>query len=98
MSKITSQDVARWVLEQMGKAHQSFPYVDISVSVFGQVGCENKVVFSIWHNDTFKSSSRESIEECFDIIQAVTPKTAATEKRERAAKLLAEADQLEATT
>jgi len=99
MQKITSQDVSAWMVEQLAKVHELQEYGQVNVEINQFRHNEAVPRFSIFcGRDEPESGSCASIEECFEKLSKITPKTIAANKREQAARLLAEADAIEAKT
>jgi len=90
MEKITSQDVAAWMVEQLAKVHELQEYGQVSVEINQSRGEDAAARFSIYcGKDKPESRNCQSIEDCFAELEAITPAMIAAERRKQAAKLLA---------
>ena len=95
--ELTSADIADWMIKQLAKVHEKYAYGQVTVSI-NQYGFNAAVPkFAIYcGKDQPESRDCLSIEECFEDLSKQTPLTRAAAKREAAAKLLAEAEAIEA--
>jgi len=96
---ITSESVAAWMAEQLAKAHELSDYAHVQVHAYGmKTALAYPVNFSAYLDASRSSAEHPTIEACLAELQTMKPKTQAELKRERAAALLKEADELEAAS
>jgi len=103
MSKITSQDVSNWMRQQLDRAHKTSEYAAVTVFINQYrkypEGSDPIAKFSIYCGQgNANARELESIEACFSALAEFKPIDIAKAKREQAAKLLAEAEQIESQT
>ena len=96
-NEITSQDVAEYLQSVANKVNETHGHVQVRGMVCQNQEFPSKAKFSIYCSREVQSADHGTIEECLAEIASITPQTAAAMKREAAAKLLAEADELEAS-
>jgi len=93
---ITSEAVAAWMKEQLANFHGHARFAHITVSVSGYASTPKKVEFNFGDAE-YPNVHGSSFEECLE--KYLLPRQSKADlKREAAAKLLKEADELEATT
>jgi 16S rRNA C1402 (ribose-2'-O) methylase RsmI len=101
MNKITSADVSAWLKEQLTALHETYDYAHIEASVhqFRTSTSKAEPLFSIYTGDgTPGSRDKKSLEDCIADMATQTPQSRAELKRQKAAQLLAEAEEIEAQT
>jgi len=94
---ITSADIAAWLQVQYAEARKlntTDSYANIEVGYSGFNTVNGPAEFSVYFSAAHKAKGA-SFEECFEKLRRITPQSIAAEKREAAAKLLAEADDIE---
>ena len=99
-TKITSQEVSDWMQEQLAEALKLSKYGDLKIQVNGFRESNEPTRFSIYlgNDDLRDARDMDSFESCFEFLEGQPIKTKADLKRDQAAKLLAEADAIEAAT
>jgi len=95
---MTSEQINEWMRDQLALVHGVSSYGSITVQICGFRHGTSKAVFSIYCDPYIASPQRSSIEECLEIIGDVERySTLANEKRAQAARLIAEAEEIEQT-
>jgi hypothetical protein len=96
MNKITSADVSAWLKEQLTALHETHEYASITVEINQYRGHETAAKWSVYTGSGQPQSDyKPSLEDCIADMATQTPKSIAQQKRERAAALMAEADEIE---
>jgi len=96
-TEITSEDVAAWMKDQLAKAHEMSNYSSITIGISAfRASVAPAVDFRVYLGEEWGSAAVcFNIDACFAQLANQTPKSKADLKREAAAKLLAEAEELE---
>ena len=93
---ITSKEVSEWMQQQLAKAHEIHDYANITVGISSYREVVASAEFNIYCGQFRKSKNHNNIEKCFDDLAEIPPQKISDFKRDLAAKLLAEADELDA--
>ncbi len=100
-TNITSADVSAWLKERLSELHEKHKYAAITVEISqyrdGMMPPTAKFTTYTGQNQP-ASRDKLSLEECIADMATQTPKSRADQLREKAAQLLAEADEIEAQT
>ena len=96
MNQITSEQVAEWMQQQLAKAHELSDYAHVTVEINQYKVTPTAAKFRIFCGKGFETRDHQTIEDCFEQLAAITPKSQADQLREQAARLLAAADEIEA--
>jgi hypothetical protein len=100
-TNITSADVSAWLKEQLSELHDTHEYAAITVGISQYREGTNPpwARFSVYTGSGQPAShEKASIEECIADMATQTPKSRADQLREKAAKLMAEAEEIEVQT
>ena len=93
---ITSEQVSEWMQQQLAKAHEIHDYANITVGISSYREQVTSAEFNIYCGQFHKSENHSNIEDCFDDLAAIPLRKISDFKRDQAAKLLAQADALDA--
>jgi len=95
IEEITSDHINQWMQRQLAKAHERDNYANIDVGISQFKGNPATATFAVWHSADLQSRGRNSIEECFEDLAAITPLVIVETKRAAAQKLMDEAAEIE---